>query len=97
MRGGEYLRGACEGAGLVVLAGHTPKWSTGFRRHWRTAFALREADWSLAKYEWELLATQLAPAKVKRTFASESETDGHARIERTIALDPGGRACGSDA
>lgn len=67
------LENACEKAGLRIVQAHTPKWSVGFRRQWRGAFAAPQTDWRLVKYEWELLGSDLARALEKRAAIREFE------------------------
>ena len=57
------LSGTCERAGLEIVAIHTKKWSVSFRGKWRSEFALPEVDWEAVGQEWEILGTELAPAR----------------------------------
>jgi hypothetical protein len=65
------LAEACESVGLTVVNVHSPRWSTEFRRQWRSEFGMPEADWRRAKFEWELLGSELAPARPRRSAIRE--------------------------
>ena len=58
---------ACERGGLEILAVHSKKWSVGFRRQWRAEFAIPEVDWQSVREEWDILGTELAPARERRS------------------------------
>lgn len=73
----------CERAGLEILAVHTKKWSVGFRRKWRTEFAMPEVDWQAVNVEWEILRTELAPALERRAAIRQYN---EARSEATTSF-----------